>query len=369
MKLAVLNPLFRGASGGVIKHLEQTVPFWLNTPQVESLSIYFPAGIDNLYNLPKDIVYTFPSDDHRHHFRVLSKMVKSENYDAILIATARYVDTGSIPIVVMARNSEPLQKAHYRMPLSWRMRLLCLRNENRKALTHATRIITLSNYMCDLITENFNIDPTKVDTVYHGFDSSESIQTGTPVPGMLSGCLFSAGLLVPYRGTEDLISALAIIKHNTGSCPFLVIAGDYRNAYAAKMMKLARRLRVHDYIHWAGQLSRQEMTWCFRNCAAFIFTSRAESISNIILESMGHGCLSISSDHMPMPEIYGDAAMFYPWGNSKRLAEQIQRVLGMPESERLLWQNKALSRIKSFTWERTATETLDALHKAIQEYS
>jgi glycosyltransferase involved in cell wall biosynthesis len=189
--------------------------------------------------------------------------------------------------------------------------------------------------------------------------------------GILPGFLFTAGVLAPYRGTEDLINALALLAQRKVAFPPLVIAGTSGGAssyYETNLRRLAAKHGVERHIHWAGALSREEMSWCYRHCQAFIFTSRAEACPNIVLESMGHGCLNISCTHKPMPEFYQNSALYYDWGNSAMLADRIQQVLAMDGAAVDSWRNASRARIDAFTWDAAASETICVLKKAIQQF-
>ena len=369
MNIAIIVPARIGASGGAVKHLRHLIPILLQSSRVDTLRVYLPDGIEcGGSQLPANLIYTFPADDYRKGFRTLSTLVHEGKHGVALLTSARHVATKGLPSVVMAQNSEPLQIANYSMDIYWRLRLWALRREIRVAFAHATRILTLSEYMRELIISCFASPLQKIDIAYHGFDPSEANQEGTSPQGVTPEFIFTAGLLVPYRGTEDLLHALRIMRQDGGNCPQLLISGTGYSRYERKVRQLAKKLQVDDHVYWAGQLTRAEMAWCYKNCTSFIFTSRAECFSNIVLESMGHGCISISSDHPPMPEMYGDAALFYHWGDSHDLANRIRNVFTMPEEERQICRERALSRIEHFSWQQTAEQTLGALDRAICEY-
>ncbi|MHB9030121.1 MAG: glycosyltransferase [Candidatus Latescibacterota bacterium] len=369
MNIAVIVPLKESACGGVLKHLSNILKEWKRNGEHEA-TCYLPDFLNHSSGFPADVC-VYPKTDFWKGFRVLSTRLKQKSHDAALVITARPVDTGNLPTVVMARNAEPLQHADYSMDFWWRFRLWHYRYEHRRAFSRATRVLTLSRYMRTLVTD-FGVPEDKVDVVYHGIDSFESFQTGTrPAAAPRIPFLFTAGVLAPYRGLEDLLRAFAHLRARGITPPPLLVAGAPPGGYtrySESMHRLARKLGIADSVVWAGSLSRSEMIWCFRFCQAFIFTSRAESIANIVLESLGHGCISISCDHAPMTEIYGDAATFYPWGDGQFLADRIAGILGADEAERMKWKERALLRSQDFSWAATANKTADSLQKAVMEY-
>jgi len=133
--------------------------------------------------------------------------------------------------------------------------------------------------------------------------------------------------------------------------------------------KLKKWIQAHNFslkIFWASSLNEKEMGWCYRNCKIFVMTSRVEACPNIVLEAMSHGCISISSDDPPLPEIFCDAAIFYPPKRGELLAEVIQTVLEWDNYQRKEISKKAIKRAAKFSWDITVEKLLIEFKKAIE---
>jgi glycosyltransferase involved in cell wall biosynthesis len=296
-------------------------------------------------------------------------MVKTGGYDVAFSIVTRAVRLDGCPVVTMIRNIEPIQRPVYQMPLLWRLRLWMLRYENAKAIRQASRVLAISSYVKEEVCRRFKVNQEKVDVVYHGFDPVELGSARKPDFTIPEEFMFSAGSIVPYRGYEDIIRSLAILRAKGATAPCAVLAGSggyHPTAYERSLKKLAQSLGVENSILWAGQLSRDEMAWCFQNAKFYIQTSRAEACPNIVLEAMGHGCASISCDHPPMPEFFADTALFYPVGAAGHLADTIDQVLQMNPEQIMQMQYRARQRASCFTWEKTADETLAVLERAVR---
>ena len=134
------------------------------------------------------------------------------------------------------------------------------------------------------------------------------------------------------------------------------------------MKKLKNWVDTHNLsskVCWAGNLNESEMSWCYQNCSAFIMTSRVEACPNIALESMSHGCVCISADSPPLPEIFGETAIFYPPINGKALAEAIQTVLASDSNLRNEASERARKQASKFSWDVCAEKTVAELAKAV----
>ena len=122
-------------------------------------------------------------------------------------------------------------------------------------------------------------------------------------------------------------------------------------------------------IHWASMLSEKEMNWCYSNCKIFVMTSRVESFGMIAGEAMAHGCVCISSDSPCLPEIFGDAAIFYPSKRGEVLAEAIQTVFRWDSYKCKEMSDGAKRQAAKFSWDVTVERLLTEFKKAIESFN
>lgn len=369
MKIAILLPVRAGGSGGFVKHLAEVLPFWLRKTSVQQVSVFSPDGVIHGFEFLGDEFRRVARDDYRTGFREMGKLVDDGGYDVALSTIPRPVAVRGCPVVTMVQNAEPIQSPSYPMPVLWRLRLWKLRRETTVACRNAARVIAVSNYVRQQLTDRLGVPAVKTDVVYHGFDPSEPTMAARPESTPEDQeFVFAAGSVVPYRGYEDIIRAAALLRQRRGRALNVVIAGEAHGLAPSTMrrlVRLARALDVEPHIFWAGQLNRNEMTWCYRNCRVFIQTSRAEACPNIVLEALGHGCITVSCDHPPMPEFFQEHASYYPTGNADMLARRIDEALEMKEEVAEDRRAGARLRASQFSWERTAGQTIEILARTL----
>jgi glycosyltransferase involved in cell wall biosynthesis len=372
MKIAILLPVRAGGSGGFVKHLSEVLPIWLQHTAVRRVSVFSPDGLIQGFEFLGDEFRRVSRDDYRTGFREMGKLVEDGDYDVALSTIPRPVAVRDCPVVTMVQNAEPIQTPSYPMPMLWRLRLWKLRRETVVACRNAARVIAVSNYVRKQLTERFGIPGAKTDVVYHGFDPSEPTMAARPDITLEDReFVFAAGSIVPYRGYEDIIRAAALLRQRRGKALNVVIAGEAHGLAPSTMRRLrrlARALDVERHTYWAGQLNRSEMTWCYRNCRLFIQTSRAEACPNIVLEALGHGCITVSCDQPPMPEFFDKNASYYSTGNADMLARRIGEALEMKEEAAEDRRAKARLRASQFSWERAASQTIEILAKTIEDH-
>lgn len=371
IKIAILIPLWQKGSGGFSKHLAEVTQRLIQKPDVKKIVVY---SNKNNFSTLKDInadLRHIGGNDSWFHFQAIGREVEKEGCDVAFCVTSRQIRLNGVPLVTMVRNAEPIQKAIYPMPLLWQLRRWALWLEFKQACQSATRIIAVSQYVKNQIEYNLGIKKDKIDVVYHGFDQSETRNACQPAEKIPNEAfIFSAGSLTPYRGFEDLIRALAILREQGKMVPRVVFAGQsiLLKSYERWIKRLPVLLGVGDRVTWAGHFNQFEMAWCFQNSLMFVQTSRAESFSNLQLEAVGNHCLVVACNHAPMPEILDDAGIYYDIGNVHDLARKISFVLTMNQEETAAQKRKLLKRAMFFSWDKTAEQTLLVLNRAVQEF-
>jgi glycosyltransferase involved in cell wall biosynthesis len=73
---------------------------------------------------------------------------------------------------------------------------------------------------------------------------------------------------------------------------------------------------------------------------------------------MVHGCPVVSSNATCLPEVYGDAAVYFEPENPEEMATQILKVVRGPKTRENLIQ-KGYAQAKNYSWKRMAEQTLE----------
>jgi glycosyltransferase involved in cell wall biosynthesis len=112
------------------------------------------------------------------------------------------------------------------------------------------------------------------------------------------------------------------------------------------------------FVRRRGAIPHAALHEAYAAADAFVFASSCENMPNILLEAMAAGLPIASSNRGPMPEILGDAGIFFdpeePIGLARSLEALVRDVEG-----RVRWARDAYERARAFSWERCARETLD----------
>jgi glycosyltransferase involved in cell wall biosynthesis len=352
-------------SGGYRKYLKELVPRLKGRPEISWLGVAVPSSVE-LPEVDEDLVARWPAGRYLGVRRWLQDWTASVRPDVVFIPTARWLPFDP-PTVVMVRNMEPLVVPIGGNPLPEWARNFFRARAARQACCRATRVIAVSGFVRTFLEKRWQIESGKVGVVYHGVaipDGLENLPRSRMIDS-LSGTpfLFTAGSIRPARGLEDVISALGALGRSNS----LIIAGGVDPGmvrYADGLKRLAEKCGVLQKIIWSGDLPASDMQWCYRHAAGFVMTTRTEACPNIALEAMANGAPTVSTDDPPMPEIFGDTALFYTARRPDSLARSLETLLSMSDEERWTSSARAVARARQFDWDRCALETLEELRIA-----
>jgi glycosyltransferase involved in cell wall biosynthesis len=363
VKIAMLNLTLGGLSGGYKKYLQRLAPLLQAHPDVKALLQVVPPAYQTLSGVGD--ATTWVDGEQWRGFPRLSQRVRQWKPDVVFIPTARYIDCGA-PCVSMVRNMEPMMPPTFSEGvLPWaksRLGAYLARNACRRS----TRVIAVSEFVRDFLVNEWHVAPGKTGVVYHGIDAVTAAPPPSPQlePLLHTPFVFAAGSLLPYRGLDDAIAALA--EANLPQL-MLAIAGDGSPTYRERMQQLAGTLGVAERIVWLGHVGDADMSWAYTHCVAFLMTSRVEACPNTALEAMACGAVSISTRSLPMPEFFQESAAYYDAGNAAQLAACIREAMALSDSAREERANSARERAQHFSWQQTANATVAQLAAAIRD--
>jgi glycosyltransferase involved in cell wall biosynthesis len=374
MRLAMVNLTGGGLSGGYRKYLQKLLPLLQKQPGIDELSVYMPPQMEGCFNLDKTTFLSWPNSDHKRGFTSIKEQIRKASPDVVFIPTARYVNFGHIPTVIMIRNMEPLSIPFGQNPFVEAIRNLGRAYTAKRASLRADRIISVSKYVKEFLVRQWRININCIGVVYHGVELPNGVSP-VKIPDCLKSLqhekiIFTAGSIRPARGLEDLLLAFGSIYQSNPSLK-LVIAGSTdpcMESYKSKLDAMATKLGITSNVIWAGALSESGMSWCYQNCSAFLVTSRAEACPNVVLEAMAHGCICISTEAPPMPEFFEDVAVYYPPKDWKALGEAIIDVLSWNNKKRCKVSEQARNRASQFSWDICAEKTVAELKMAMEHF-
>jgi len=149
--------------------------------------------------------------------------------------------------------------------------------------------------------------------------------------------------------------------------PYVLYVGNDYPHKNLKRLKLAfEKLRGdgldYELVLITKFVSEEELDNLYKNASLFVFPSLSEGFGLPPLEAMARGVPVVSSNATCLPEILGDAAVYFNPLDVDDMAEKIKKTLSNDGVKKALIR-KGLEQIKKYSWEKMAEETLELYSK------
>jgi glycosyltransferase involved in cell wall biosynthesis len=217
------------------------------------------------------------------------------------------------------------------------------------------RILTISRFVKEDLVKTFFVKSSKVTITYLASEPIDLIST--PVSQVEnSEFVFYTGRALPHKNIWRLIEAHQIA---VGQRPGLnlVLSGTY-DWHFKNFETRARELGFRN-LHFVGFSTDSQLKWMFENAVALIVPSLSEGFGLPGIEGMVHGCPVISSSGTCLPEVYGDAALFFdPLKIDEIAAAMISLCADKALRSELI--TRGFEQSARYSWHTTANLTLAA---------
>ena len=123
-------------------------------------------------------------------------------------------------------------------------------------------------------------------------------------------------------------------------------------------LHLQKRVIITDYV------SDEDLVALYNAADAFVFPSAAEGFGLPPLEAMACGTPVIAFDNSSIPEVVGDGGLLVSDGDWVAFTEMLRKVL-QNEIGREHISERAIQHADTFSWERTARQTMDIYQQVL----
>lgn len=303
-------------------------------------------------------------------YRIASPFVKSralhEYEDYLFHGTNFHVPKFRGMSVSTFHDLSPFTMAHCIEP----SRAKYLRKQLLKTIENSDHFITDTEYTRLEFINFFNIPESKVHAVHLACSDSFKPLSFELTKMTLSKFgleykkyVLCVSTIEPRKNINNLILAYSMLSSEIKSKHPLILVG-HKGWCSEDSHKLIEKYKHEGWLKYLDYVTSDELPLVYASAKMFIFPSIYEGFGLPILEAMRSGVPVISSSASCLPEVVGDAALFFEPndidGLSKVIANSITDDILLEEL-----REQGIIRANEFSWSKCATETQSVYNKII----
>jgi len=168
--------------------------------------------------------------------------------------------------------------------------------------------------------------------------------------------LIAVGSIVPRKGFEILVDALALIADRPWR---LTCAGSLERAPAtvSRVQQMVAERDMNDRATFSGELGAEALAALYDRADLFVLPTFYEGYGMVVAEALARGLPVISTPAGGIPDLVtGDSGILVPVADPRALADAIARVIDDPACLQRLRQGAAARRTTLPSWEQRAQQ-------------
>lgn len=242
----------------------------------------------------------------------------------------------------------------------------------RGALFNSDRVLTISDTAKAEIVEYLGVDPGLIDVgsaapsgAFKPQSDAAKHESARHAAGLPQGEPFMVyvGGLAPHKNLDGLLDGFekAVAADSVGAI-HLAIVGDFAGAgfhsnYESLSQRVSRSESLSSRVHFTGYLSDEQLIALYSSCVAAVMPSFSEGYGLPAIEALACSAPLLCSNGGALPEVAGDAALYFDPFDADSIAQGIINIVNDPELRQSLRQN-GLKRAGTYTWPKAAQQAL-----------
>lgn len=167
--------------------------------------------------------------------------------------------------------------------------------------------------------------------------------------------LLYLGRIHPKKGLTNLLQAWTALTPSQKKDWVLIIAGWDQGGHEYELKKLSKVLDVEGEVFFPGSMYGEQKTAAYHHADAFILPSFSEGLPMVVLEAWANCLPVVMTPQCNLPEGFASGAAVEVLPEAASIAQGLETVMSMSESERVAIGNNGLELVKSkFMWCKVA---------------
>jgi glycosyltransferase involved in cell wall biosynthesis len=235
----------------------------------------------------------------------------------------------------------------------------------RVALIKLWKVIVPSQFVKDQLTLDFGLRTLdKIQVVSHGYDKRyKAINSNVVINNVLKRYnitkpfILSIGRYEEKKNTTRIIKAFDQLSYNLKPKTYnLVLVGKPGHGYN-KVQEAYENSPNKDHIVMSGYVAPEDLVYIMNAAEVFVFPSMYEGFGLPVLEAMACGIAVVVATGSSLEEVGGECCEYVDPMSIEDITRGIEKVIRNEEIQKYR-NERGLERVKNFSWEKCAEETL-----------
>lgn len=229
------------------------------------------------------------------------------------------------------------------------------------AVKRSKKIIAVSDFTKEDIARQFAVDKNKIIVTYEGVAENLLIADNIDSREILkkynitNPYLLYVGNAYPHKNLETLINIFVSIKNKQENLSLILVGKE--DYFYERVKDYAKNLKAKNIV-FPGFIPDEDLAVIYKEALTYVFPSLYEGFGLPPLEAMAHGCPVVSSNAASMPEILGDAALYFNPENKDEMKEKIIKIMS-DEKLRENFINLGYKQAVKYNWLECSKKTLE----------
>lgn len=228
-------------------------------------------------------------------------------------------------------------------------------------IKRAARVICVSQFTRDEMIRLSGIDPRRLEIIHEGVDNCWFDIPQGPSPHERPYLLF-VGIVKEYKNLRRLIEAMELLKVRIPHD--LVVVGPRAGLKSKDNRVFEMAETLEGRVRFTDRVPFDQLQQFYRHADLFVFPSLYEGFGLPPLEAMAAGCPVAASNRSSIPEVCGDAAVYFDPYDVADMAETIVKAL-QDDGLKAELRRKGETRSRMFDWDRCAARTAQTIREQI----
>lgn len=217
-------------------------------------------------------------------------------------------------------------------------------------------MIATSNEQFELYKKAYRINKNKISIVYNGIDSDffRPKRIDKPESPRILLCI---ARFEKEKGIQNILRAMPLILRQQDVRLWLIGDGYYKN----KLKKIAKRLKLNDYVDFLGYVDFKKLPDYFNMCDIFVNpTNRQNGYDLTVIEAMACGRPVVTTNIGSYPTAIksGEDGILTKLKGAKNLANSVLMILDNEEFKEKISKNSRKKVLENFRMRKMIEDTI-----------